>query len=724
MKIKAALITILFVLFCAIFPATTFAEQVFDVTVNASIDQDLYSQLSLDKSIVEIGQPTNVLIKRLDPSGNPKSGRTIQIYVQDNPSSITISQPPITDYFGNTVGSISSLNTATYTICSKDVTEIIPIYITDCESLFVVPVAVPVMTPEPQYTKGSKNTVSWNHSGSNTYEYQVQVSDNQDFSNILSTSPWIPDMSYEFKDLVNDKIHFYRVRAKNQYSGISSWSGYVYSIQDSSKPTVELLEIGDVGENKVEDWDNTFVIPMSFRVKDNVGISNTKFYCVLNDQSVVECEKNVSFNNDTLTVQLSLSNLEKSSKYQLYPKYSFCVEASDQVGNVKRFCDIEINIEHKETIVNPPKPDVEKTKDSIEKIVNDVVEVLDNTVGKLDSKDLQTATVTTTAATVTVGIGALVASLGYLPYILMELILSIFSFLGFRRKGNTSGYIYDSMTKEPISQAIVRILNSKGALIWTDVTDSNGYFTSPNIDNDEYTIKVIARNYTFPSKVIFGKEDFPLENVYHGDKFNVENGIIPTFSIPMDHEDISELKKKIQSILSSLKWLLKIIHILLFIFGLIFSIYFLYTNKLWWSYILIFLYIPSFILLTKNIFGEKEKWGIIKDTEGKAMENVIVGLKELEYGKLVSKRITNLQGKYRFIVDRGEYELVLLNPDLRIKEKLEKIIIDDIDGTNNVIALDLTVENIELIKKKEAEKIKLKKKREEEDALLIPLEEL
>jgi hypothetical protein len=363
-----------------------------------------------------------------------------------------------------------------------------------------------------------------------------------------------------------------------------------------------------------------------------VNISNVTFLCVLEDGTVNECVGNVVYSGEILKVNIILSELEKTLEYQLFESYEFCVEASDSVGNVERKCNINLEFPYKDTPddsekpIKPVKPPVKKRKDDLEILIEDIVEILDDTIGKLGGDNLQNITVTATTATVTVGVGAMLISLGYLPYILIEVVLSLLSFLGFRKKGNVSGYVYDSITKEPISQAIVRIFDMNNSLIWTDVTDGNGYFVTPELDDDEYLIKVIAHKYIFPSKIVFGKEDFPLENVYHGSMFYVKDGVVPKFSIPLDMKDIKESKIKRLRVFSSLKWLFKSFHLLLFLFGLNFSIYTLYLNRLWWNYLILFLYLPSFILLVKNIFGEKERWGVVEDEEGNVLSDVVIGL--------------------------------------------------------------------------------------------------
>ena len=73
-----------------------------DVTVNANITRDLYTQLSLVPATVEIRQPATVNILALDWNSTPRPNRSIQIYISGSSPGITIAQPPATNVYGQT----------------------------------------------------------------------------------------------------------------------------------------------------------------------------------------------------------------------------------------------------------------------------------------------------------------------------------------------------------------------------------------------------------------------------------------------------------------------------------------------------------------------------------------------------------------------------------------------------------------------------------------------
>jgi hypothetical protein len=700
MRLKTALKTMLISVFFLVFFHTFVNAQFMvlgdthNILVNATINTDLYSQVSLVPPTVEIRQPSNVNITILTPGGVPRPNRTVVIYISGYSTGISITQPGPTNSFGQCTGTVSSTIPGTYTVCTKDVTEGFDIFILDCETLYVVPVPAPFMLAEPPYTIGTSNIVMWNTSGTGTYQYYVEVSRVSDFSVVERNSGWINGLSTEFTNLSNGQMYFYRVKARNAFGGESAWSNVVFSVQDSTGPEIQLISISGIGNNTVSSWEKEYTIDIKYRIKDNFGISSREFWCVGKNGDKYNCAFISTVSGDFYDISIKLKDLEPGGGGNLLREYVFCAEAKDIVGNVTRNCEAKLNIPLADIVVPPvtppetpvtptepvkPKPPAVQVAERVSKIVEDL---FDNTVGKLEPQRVQEYAVTTTTANVTVGVGFLLTILGNLPYFIIQVILGLLSLLGFRKKGNITGYVYNSLSKEPVSQAIVRVFNESHELIWTDVTDSNGYFRSTDLDEVNYYIKVTARNYSFPSKIVFGKTDFPLENVYNGELFEARDRKIPNFSIPMDQSEVGEFEKRFARFVFGTKALWKSLHILLFLVGLIFSFYALTVTDEWWNYLIIALYLPALISLIVSLFSNREKYGFVKDEANKIVEGAIVALNETDFGKLVSKRVTDYMGRYRFIVNKGFYEISILNSDLRPlnTEKLKDIEIEKEDG--------------------------------------------
>ena len=251
------------------------------------------------------------------------------------------------------------------------------------------------------------------------------------------------------------------------------------------KPEIVLLSVSGLGDNTVEDWDPNDEIIIRMRVKDNITVASKSFWCVLSNDSSDDCKDSEVTVGDIWEVRIKLGDLEQDNNGYLLEEYTFCAQAVDSVGNVRRICNIYLYLLHTEGPIPPPKT-------PIDKVVDRAKEIVDDTIGKIEVEDLQNITVTTVATNITIGIGILIGSFNSIPYLIAQLILGLLSILGFRKKGHPVGYVYDSVTKEPISQAIVRVFDKNGILVWTDVTDGNGYFRGTNLNKGTYSIKVTA----------------------------------------------------------------------------------------------------------------------------------------------------------------------------------------------------------------------------------------
>jgi hypothetical protein len=190
-------------------------EQTPPVTVSGRITVDIYSTLNINPVTVEIYQPSTVTVRVLSSSEVGIQGRTVVIV---SPS-LVITQPTLpTNSSGRVTSMVYSTNPGTFTVSALDTTFGFNIEIQNSKTLYVVPVPVPVLLSEPYYTKGTVNTVVWNNNGTQ-YSYYVEVALDSDFRNVIGNSGWINSTSYEFTNLENGKMYFYRVKARNQWGG-------------------------------------------------------------------------------------------------------------------------------------------------------------------------------------------------------------------------------------------------------------------------------------------------------------------------------------------------------------------------------------------------------------------------------------------------------------------------------------------------------------------------
>jgi hypothetical protein len=94
--------------------------------------------------------------------------------------------------------------------------------------------AQPVILAEPEFTNGNVNTITWN-AVPDAQEYFVQCALDGMFLNVLSTSGWITETSYEFTDLESGQTYYFRVRARDNANNMSAYSAAVYSTQSPGR---------------------------------------------------------------------------------------------------------------------------------------------------------------------------------------------------------------------------------------------------------------------------------------------------------------------------------------------------------------------------------------------------------------------------------------------------------------------------------------------------------
>jgi len=280
--------------------------------------------------------------------------------------------------------------------------------------------------------------------------------------------------------------------------------------------------------------------------------------------------------------------------------------------------------------------------------------------------EIRSLSLTTLAVNVSVALALFVSLTSSLPYFVAQIGLNFLSMLGLRKRGVPNGYVYDSFSKDPIRQAIVRVYKKDGELVWTDVTNQFGYFKTIEIEDGEYYITVSASGYLFPSKTIFGSSDAPLENIYHGEVFKPSNNLVPKFAIPLDKAKVGFWVMFKEKTIYFLKLLLHLLNLVVFLAGLVISMYAVYVNPIWTNYLILVVYIFSAVITVTPILTKREKYGYVTDEQGNKLKGVEIGLFESDFNRLVYKRVSDEQGRYRFVADKGNYYLSVLNPEYSI----------------------------------------------------------
>lgn len=298
---------------------------------------------------------------------------------------------------------------------------------------------------------------------------------------------------------------------------------------------------------------------------------------------------------------------------------------------------------------------------SLKEITEKVGEVVENsTVSNLNEGQLQTVAATTSVITVTVGASVAAGGISQFLYAVVQYLTGVLNWFGFKRKKVQYGFVYDSYTKEPISGAVVRIYEPEGGIVDTIVTDEKGAF-SGNLKPGIYKIEVRKRGFTFPSKLIKGKVDLPVQNIYHGGDFILSENDIVDLAIPLDSDTLDKNKKGAVVATSIFGNIFSILNIFLFLAGISMTIYMNNKYPSTSNMLLSLVYIPALYAIIVSFVGTGKKYGVVKDVSRKTLKGIQVGIREMEFDQIIAKRITDDKGKYRFVLPAGKYKIEILD---------------------------------------------------------------
>ncbi|MBN2100738.1 DNRLRE domain-containing protein [Candidatus Dojkabacteria bacterium] len=104
------------------------------------------------------------------------------------------------------------------------------------------PPTVPIIDPEPPFTNGTENTITWSSSSDNyakTITYRAEISETEDFSKNVNSSEWLTDLSTKFTNLEDNKHYYYRVKSRDDAKNTSEYSSVVSSTQDNNPPQIK-----------------------------------------------------------------------------------------------------------------------------------------------------------------------------------------------------------------------------------------------------------------------------------------------------------------------------------------------------------------------------------------------------------------------------------------------------------------------------------------------------
>jgi hypothetical protein len=104
-------------------------------------------------------------------------------------------------------------------------------------TVITAPPPAPYVLPEPPYSRGTGNTISW-APPPGAVGSLLQWATNPTFVDIAGYSGWVSGSSYGAANLRDGQMYYYRVKCRNAALLESGWSNVVNSTQDASPPTI------------------------------------------------------------------------------------------------------------------------------------------------------------------------------------------------------------------------------------------------------------------------------------------------------------------------------------------------------------------------------------------------------------------------------------------------------------------------------------------------------
>lgn len=271
--------------------------------------------------------------------------------------------------------------------------------------------------------------------------------------------------------------------------------------------------------------------------------------------------------------------------------------------------------------------------------------------------------------------------LTYLQFVFTQPIL-----LFGRRKRQKWGVVYNSLTKQPVDLAIIRLVDATTRqVLQTRVTDKQGryFFFSKK---GSYLLEIVKPGYIFPTAFLKDdKEDAEYLDLQHGEPIIIAEDAQIFSNVPVDPIEQVETPKRVLFTV----FLQRLRQIAAFA-AIPMAMVMVWITPGVATASLLLAQVGVYVLFRKIAVPIKAKsWGVVVDASTKkSVGSVIVRIFDKKFNKLLETQVTDRNGKYGFFVKRNVYYVVAE------KTGFQKYVSPDIDLTSKDAAI--IDQNIEL----------------------------
>lgn len=340
-----------------------------------------------------------------------------------------------------------------------------------------------------------------------------------------------------------------------------------------------------------------------------------------------------------------------------YEKSSYVFEITNNVvnGNIElikipsKLADvIDANASLAQNTVNVAKNLAQKSA-ATAKIVTQNVQEIKNITEVKETAKVAAPVAVSVAAVSTMALVSWMDILSLLRFLFLQPLL----LLG-RGKREKWGEVYNSLNKQPVDLAIIRLINAgTNKIMGTKVTGVDGRYVFV-VNAGKYKIDVRKGNYLFPSELLkMFVSDGQRLDIYHGEAIEVQaKDSVITVNIPLDpageHKTPKRLiwnkfSRRLQTVLS---WA-----------GFIITLISLYISPKWYMWLLLGVHIGLAFVFRRIAKPKPTKgWGIVYDEDTrKPVEKVVARLFDSQFNKLVATEITDRNGRYYFMAGDNRF---------------------------------------------------------------------
>lgn len=240
-----------------------------------------------------------------------------------------------------------------------------------------------------------------------------------------------------------------------------------------------------------------------------------------------------------------------------------------------------------------------------------------------------------------------------------------------RRKKQVYGVAYDAVTKRPINQANITLIDAKTEKrMQTTITDPDGRyaFFMPAGQPGKFRVQVAAIGHSFPSKIVTARRfDNKYVDLYHGGEIRIGNeGGVISANIPMDPEVPTEAMAKLPVGLTPYAgWLIAAAAVPFITF---------FSAAAYLDQRLAFMGVIELACFAYLIFGPPRKsryWGVVFDAKTKKpLANAVVRLFNQQMNKMVYTSQTDAKGRFSFFAGHSDMYIVAEKPGYASGERV------------------------------------------------------